>query len=141
MGLRIECQNADGITTLNLTGELTLGAGHLQLRRRIVSLLRGGNNKIIVNFERVTKIDEAGTGILELALARSQSGGGKVVLLKLDKSKIDSPHALDLDERFEAYQDGQDAINSFFPDRAIKHYDILTFVEQQLDPSKTETKS
>ena len=32
---------------------------------------------------------------------------------------------------FEIYGSEQDAINSFFPDREIKHFDILSFVQQQ----------
>jgi anti-sigma B factor antagonist len=31
---------------------------------------------------------------------------------------------------FDLFTDEQDAINSFFPDRAIKTFDILNFVEQ-----------
>jgi anti-sigma B factor antagonist len=32
---------------------------------------------------------------------------------------------------FELFNDEQDAVNSFFPDRAIKHFDILSFVKEQ----------
>ncbi len=31
---------------------------------------------------------------------------------------------------FDLFTDEQDAVNSFFPDRAIKTFDILSFVEQ-----------
>jgi anti-sigma B factor antagonist len=31
---------------------------------------------------------------------------------------------------FDLFTDEQDAVNSFFPDRAIKAFDILSFVEQ-----------
>ena len=31
---------------------------------------------------------------------------------------------------FEVFQEEQDAVNSFFPDREIKRFDILTFVQQ-----------
>ena len=32
---------------------------------------------------------------------------------------------------FETFTDEQDAINSFFPDREIKRFDILNFVKEQ----------
>jgi anti-sigma B factor antagonist len=32
---------------------------------------------------------------------------------------------------FEVFNEVQDAVNSFFPDRQIKHFDILSFVHQQ----------
>jgi len=31
----------------------------------------------------------------------------------------------------EFFNDEQDAVNSFFPDRALKRFDVLTFVEQE----------
>jgi anti-sigma B factor antagonist len=35
-----------------------------------------------------------------------------------------------VDTVFEVFTDEQDAINSFFPDRAVRHYDILEFVRE-----------
>ena len=32
---------------------------------------------------------------------------------------------------FEVFADEQDAVNSFFPDRAVRHYDILEWVQEQ----------
>ena len=32
---------------------------------------------------------------------------------------------------FDMFTDEQDAVNSFFPDRSIKRFDILNFVQQQ----------
>jgi anti-sigma B factor antagonist len=34
---------------------------------------------------------------------------------------------------FQIFNDEQEAINSFFPDREIKHFDILSFVQQHKD--------
>ena len=34
---------------------------------------------------------------------------------------------------FEVFNEVQDAVNSFFPDRQIKHFDILSFVKGQED--------
>jgi hypothetical protein len=43
---------------------------------------------------------------------------------------------------FEMFDDEQDAVNSFFPDRVVKRYDVLKFVQQneanpQSGPHKT----
>ena len=35
---------------------------------------------------------------------------------------------------FEIFMDEQDAINSFFPNRQIRKFDILDFVQQQENP-------
>jgi len=36
-----------------------------------------------------------------------------------------------LDTVFQAFTDEQDAVDSFFPDRASRQYDILDFVQEQ----------
>jgi len=36
-----------------------------------------------------------------------------------------------LETIFENFEDEQDAVNSFFPDRAVKKFDILAFVKEQ----------
>ena len=36
-----------------------------------------------------------------------------------------------LDAVFEVFTDEQAAMDSFFPDRAIRHYDVLEFVQEQ----------
>lgn len=35
---------------------------------------------------------------------------------------------------FEFFDDEQDAVNSFFPDRALKRFDILNFVQHEAGP-------
>jgi anti-sigma B factor antagonist len=93
--------------------------------------VRAGFNEIILNLQRVAKIDAAGLGALTLVLMQCRTQGGKAVLLHLDSSNIDSSDELELDVEFETFHDERDAINSFFPDRTVNQYDILTFVEQE----------
>jgi hypothetical protein len=62
---------------------------------------------------------------------RFRESGGKLVLLNLGESQARLPDTLKLNTVFETYQDESAAVNSFFPERAIQHYDILDFVEEQ----------
>ena len=52
-----------------------------------------------------------------------------MVLLNVTPSHTRLSDVLKLNTLFESYQDEQDAVNSFFPDRALRRYDILEFVE------------
>jgi anti-sigma B factor antagonist len=134
--LHIDCRKTEGIIILDLVGDLTIGPGHARLRDEATSLLRAGFNEIILNLQRVAKIDAAGLGALILVLRRCRTQGGKAVLSHLNSSNIDSSDRLELDAEFETFHDEQEAINSFFPDRTVHHYDILTFVEQERKRSK-----
>lgn len=42
-----------------------------------------------------------------------------------------------LETAIEIYRDELDAVNSFFPDRKVTHYDILDYIESQPHEDKT----
>jgi anti-sigma B factor antagonist len=60
-----------------------------------------------------------------------RNGGGAVKLLNLNKRNIELLVATKLATIFEIYDNEQDAVNSFFPGREIKGFDILEFVKTQ----------
>jgi anti-sigma B factor antagonist len=59
-----------------------------------------------------------------------RKAGGALKLLNLNRRNIELLVMTKLATVFDLFTDEQDAINSFFPDRAIKTFDILNFVEQ-----------
>ena len=131
MRLEIEQREAQGTFVLHLTGRLVLGEEDLALRQRLTSLLDSGRIKVIVDLKEVSDIDSAALGTLVLYAGRFTEAGGKLVLLHLKVSQADLPDMLKLNAAFETYDDEAAAVNSFFPERAVNHYDILEFVEEQ----------
>ena len=131
MTLHVDGRKTEGIIILDLAGDLTIGPGHERLCDEVTSLLRAGFNQIILNLQRVAKIDAAGLGALTLVLMQCRTRGGKAILMHLDSSNIDNSDELALVAEFETFHDERAAINSFFPGRTVNHYDILTFVEQE----------
>jgi anti-sigma B factor antagonist len=57
--------------------------------------------------------------------------GGAVKLVNLNKRNVELLLLTKLHTIFEVFTEQQDAVNSFFPDRQIKRFDILSFVQQQ----------
>jgi anti-sigma B factor antagonist len=108
-----------------------LGAEDLAVRKGLQNLLDAGQYKVILNLKEVSDIDSTGLGTLVYWGLRLREGGGKLVLLNLSEFQARLPEALKLNAAFETYQDENDAVNSFFPERAAPHYDILDFVEEQ----------
>ena len=85
---------------------------------------------IILNLAGVSEIDDDGLGVLVLCYARIVRSGGALKLHNLP------PHLsltilTKLDTVFEVFSDEQDAVNSFFPDRVVRRYDILEWVREQ----------
>jgi anti-sigma B factor antagonist len=59
-----------------------------------------------------------------------RKAGGSVKLLNLNRRNIELLVMTKLATVFEIFTDEQDAVNSFFPDRKLKQFDILSFVQQ-----------
>jgi anti-sigma B factor antagonist len=131
MNLEIEQREKEGIFILDLKGRLVLGREDLAFRQRLQSLLDAGRHNLILNLKDVSNIDTTGLGTLVSWALRFRESGGKLVLLHLGESQARLPDTLKLNAVFETYQDEAAAVNSFFPERAIQHYDILDFVEEQ----------
>ena len=55
--------------------------------------------------------------------------GGSVKLLNLSRRNVELLVLTKLETVFEVFADEQDAVNSFFPDREVKKFDILAFVQ------------
>jgi anti-sigma B factor antagonist len=131
MKLAIEQKENEGIFILGLKGRLVLGPEDLALRQWLQALLDAGQSNIIVDLKEVSDIDSTGLGTLVNCALKFRDSGGKLVLLHLGESKGRLPDILKLNAVFETYRDELEAVNSFFPDRAIQRYDILDFVEEQ----------
>jgi anti-anti-sigma factor len=135
MKLEIQERENEGILILDLKGRLVLGPEDSALRQRLQALAVQHN--VIVNLKDISDIDSTGLGTLVNSALRFREAGGKLVLLNLNDSKGRLPDILKLNTVFETYQDEVAAVNSFFPDRTVLRYDILSFVEEQEQQEKT----
>jgi anti-sigma B factor antagonist len=130
MDLRFGQREKEGICILDLDGSLTIGGSEVKLRNTIVALAEAETLNIILNLGGVTDIDEDGLTALIFCNARIASSGGTLKLLK-PRPDLSLMILTKLDTVFESFTDEQDAVNSFFPDRAVRHYDILQWVQGQ----------
>jgi anti-sigma B factor antagonist len=65
---------------------------------------------------------------LVFGLARLRKAGGRLALASVNQSHLELFTLTKLALAFEFFGDEQDAVNSFFPDREQKRFDILNFV-------------
>jgi anti-sigma B factor antagonist len=130
MSLHIEQREIEGIIVLDLKGPLTLGHGDLELRDRLPALHQSGKVNIVLNLKDVTKIDSTVLGTLVFGLARLRKAGGRLALVNVDRTHMELFLLTKLAIAFEFFDDEQEAVNSFFSDRTLKHFDILSFVQQ-----------
>ncbi len=130
MSLDIQQRQREGIIILDLNGRITLGSEATAFRSAVQKLADSGTGNIILNMEKVDYIDSTGLGAMVICASNVKKASGVVRLLNLNKRNIELLVMTKLSTIFEVFTDEQDAINSFFPDREIKKFDILSFVRE-----------
>ena len=97
------------------------------------ALNAGGVRNLVLDMRGVDYIDSTGLGALVVCATSLRKNGGNVKLLNLNRRNIELLVMTKLATVFEIFGDEQDAVNSYFPDRKIKTFDILDFVQQMKD--------
>jgi anti-sigma B factor antagonist len=130
MALDIQRREREGIMILDLKGRVTVGPEASALREAITQLNDSGTRQIILNLQAVDYIDSTGLGALVICATSLRKNNGNVKLENLNRRNIELLVMTKLATVFEIFNDEQDAVNSYYPDREIKPFDILNFVKQ-----------
>ena len=130
MALEISPREREGITLLDLKGRITAGPEAKSLREKVSDLNQDAGCRLVLNLRQVDYIDSTGLGALTMCATSLRKNGGDMKLLNLNRRNIELLVMTKLATVFEIFSDETDAINSYFPDRKIQRFDILSFVEQ-----------
>jgi anti-sigma B factor antagonist len=133
MSLDIQQHDREGVVVLVMKGRITLGTEATALREKIANLSAASTTNLVFNLAGVDFIDSTGLGALVMCVTSMRKLGGNVKLVNLNKRNIELLVMTRLATAFEIFTDEQDAVNSFFPDRKIKTFDILDFVQKMKD--------
>ncbi|MGO9274228.1 MAG: STAS domain-containing protein [Terriglobia bacterium] len=133
MALEIHQREREGVTIVDLKGRVTVGTEAGALRETISQDVAAGIRMLVLNLADVDYIDSTGLGALVMTATTLRRNGGNVKLLNLNRRNIILLVMTKLATVFEIFNDEQDAVNSYYPDRKLKTFDILDFV-QHLKP-------
>lgn len=130
MPLEIHQRDNEGVVVLDLKGRITVGPEATALREKVAEVTAAGSKNLVFNLEHVDYIDSTGLGALVICATSLRRNDGNVKLLSLNRRNIELLVMTKLETVFEIFTDEQDAVNSYFPDRKIKTFDILSFVHE-----------
>jgi anti-sigma B factor antagonist len=130
MSLEIQQREREGIAILELKGRITVGPEASALREKVSSLAAAGERNIVLEMRGVDYIDSTGLGALVICATSLRKNGGNVKLVAVNRRNIELLVMTKLATVFELFTDEQDAVNSYYPDRKIQTFDILSFVQQ-----------
>ena len=128
--MQIVEREREGIVIVDCTGQLVAGASTGVVRERLSQLVAAGSIQLILDLGGVTYIDSSGLGALVMCFSTARRAGGSMKLLNLSRRSIELIVLTRLEMVFEVFNEEQSAVNSFFPDREIKKFDILSFLQQ-----------
>jgi anti-sigma B factor antagonist len=133
MPLSVGRRKVEEILILDFAGRLVAGPEVAEARRTFEDLKDQKKNRIVLNLKEVDYIDSTGLGTLVIGHSAASDAGGAMKLLNLSRRSAQLLILTKLSTVFEMYDDEQSAINSFFPDREIKRFDVLEFVRGNSD--------
>jgi len=135
--LEIARREIDGITIFSLKGRLVAGEASNSLRETVRQELGTERSRVVLNLGGVDFIDSTGLGALVICFTSARKSGGALKLAQLNKHNIQLLVLTKLSTIFEIFQDEQDAVNSFFPERRTGQFDLLEFVKQSEEQPET----
>ena len=133
MSLEIAQREREGIVLLDLKGSIVAGEEVGNLREMIEQVTRTPEPKLILNLQGVDFIDSLGLGTMVMCQTRLQKIQGVAKLAHVNRRNLELLLLTKIDTIFEVFDDETEAVNSFFPEREIRRFDILAFVQQLRD--------
>ena len=130
MSFEIVESEREGVVILALEGRLTVGESS-RMREKVNQVVAGGHLNVILDMKHVDYIDSTGLGSMVICFTTLKKAGGALKLVNLNKRNIELLLLTKLHTIFEVFSDEQEAVNSFFPNREIRRFDILSFVQDQ----------
>jgi anti-sigma B factor antagonist len=133
MAMEIQRREREGITILDLKGRLAVGESCTLLRESVNEQIAQGHKQVILNLQHIDYIDSTGLGSMVICYTSLQKMGGGLKLVNLNRRNLELMLLTKLSTIFQIFAEEQDSVNSFFPEREIKHFDILSFVQKNKD--------
>jgi anti-sigma B factor antagonist len=128
MHLELGTREREGIILLDLKGRITAGEEVSMFRDAFQKIAETQEARLILNLQHVDYIDSTGLGAMVMCSTLMKRSGGVTKLLHLNRRNLELLVMTKIVAIFEVFDDEVDAVNSFFPGREIKRFDILSFV-------------
>jgi anti-sigma B factor antagonist len=111
--MKASVRQREGVTVVDLSGQIKLGEGSSVLRDTVKDLLAKGHKKILLNMGDISYIDSSGIGELVSAFTSVRNQSGELKLLHLTKKMHDLLQITKLYTVFDVKDDEAAAIKAF----------------------------
>ena len=108
--LTISQRSADGITVIDLDGNISIGETNRKLHETLRELVAAGKNRIILNLKKVRSIDSSGLGEIVAGYSTLKSNGGSLVLVNMPSRVTDLMTITKLYTVFDVFESESEAL-------------------------------
>ena len=129
MSLEVSESLREGVLILSLKGRITAGETGA-IREKVDQAIASGHLNVVFDLTHVEYVDSTGLGGMVICYTTLKRHGGALKLVNPNKRNVELLALTRLHTVFEVFNEPQDAVNSFFPGREIKRFDILAFVKE-----------
>ena len=106
-------RQVDGVTMVEISGRITIGAGSQELDNKIKELVGGGAQSILLDCSGIERIDTQGIQAIVRGFTTLKEKDGKLKLLRLPPRMREVLRVTRLIEYIESFDDEAEAIKSF----------------------------
>ncbi len=111
--MHVEVRKSDDVIIVDLNGDLVAGVGDEVLREVVDELVAEGWKKILLNLEKVERMDSSGIGELVAGWKLSRRFGAALKLLRPSDRVRSTLHLSQVLPLLEVYEDETEAVGSF----------------------------
>jgi anti-sigma B factor antagonist len=108
----INTRNHEGIILLDLNGFLDAHTS-VELEKKFEELIAQNNNKIVVNFEKLSYISSAGLGVFMAFIENARNNAGDIKLCSMSDKIYNIFDMLGFPILFEIYKEEKTALDKF----------------------------
>ncbi len=110
--MEINLRTNEGVTILDLKGNLTIGAEE-KLGEIVAQVVEDGQKQLLLNMTEVPFVDSSGIGALIKSFSRVKGAGGKLKLLNPSRNTRQLLSITGLLSVLEIFEDESSALSSF----------------------------
>jgi anti-sigma B factor antagonist len=111
--MKIKEREADGVTILEVSGEMYGGPENLQLLEMATKLAEDKRLQLVIHFGKVKWVASTGLGILVTTKTRYEKAGGRIKLCNLNNRVLSLFQVTKLNAIMDTYSSEQEAVAAF----------------------------
>jgi anti-sigma B factor antagonist len=111
--MKIKRREVDGITVLDLSGEMYGGPDNMKLVEMVSELIQDGKLDLVLNLAKVKWISSTGLGIMVSARSRYAKEGGVIKLMNPNDRVLGILQVTRLNLIFDVFPTEKEALESF----------------------------